>query len=205
MPPRRPARAAATHAPTPPRRPARAAAICALALIALTGLVACGQEHEEGEPLREGLAIPLAGVSYNVFITRQLNLADVEDRGYVQDLPDPPTGSAYYGVFLEACNVSDEPLETTDSFRIVDTAGNELEPVELEPTNPFAYEAVTLEPDECIPTDGSVASTGATGGALLIFEVPLESVENRPLELEIVSGFDPAEGQPEELVFELDI
>ena len=185
------------------RRSARLVAACVVALASAWALAACGTEAEE--PDREGLALPLEGITYNVFITRQLNLEDVEDMGYVQGLPEAPSGSTYYGVFLEACNISDEPLETAESFRIVDTAGNEFEPVELEPGNPFGYAPVTLETDECAPPDGSVASEGPTGGTLLIFEVPLESVENRPLELEILDGFDTAAGEPHELVFELDI
>jgi hypothetical protein len=188
----------------PKRPPARLLAACALAVASAASFAACGVTEAE-EPHREGLALPLEGITYNVFITRQLNLQDVEDQGYTEGVPQAPPGSTYYGVFLEACNVSEESLETTDSFRIVDTAGNEFEPLHLEPENPFAYEPVTLEPDECIPADGSVASAAATSGALLVFEVPLESVENRPLELEVLAGFDAAEGEPEALAFELDI
>jgi hypothetical protein len=184
-------------------RVTRLIAAVAAALALTSVLAACGTEAEE--PHREGLALPLEGITYNVFITRQLNVEDVEDQGYTEGVPGAPPGTSYYGVFLEACNVSDEPLETTDSFRIVDTAGNEFEPQDLDPSNPFGYEPVTLEPEECIPPDGSVASEGPTGGSLLIFEVPLESVENRPLELEVLDGFDPAAGEPYALAFELDI
>lgn len=186
------------------RSPARAAATAAVAVVALLALGACGAE-EEDTAHREGLALPLEGITYNVFITRQLNLEDVEDRGYVEELEGAPPGSTYYGVFLEACNVSDEPLRTASTFRVVDTAGNEFEPLELDPDNPFAYDSELLEPEECLPAEGSVASAAPTGGALLIFEVPLEAAENRPLELEIVDGFDFAEGHPKELVFELDL
>ena len=187
----------------PTHRLFRLIAACAACLASTAALAACGTHAEE--PAREGLALPLEGITYNVFITRQLNLEDVEDQGYVEGVRGAPPGTSYYGVFLEACNISEEPLETTDSFRIVDTAGNEFEPLELDPSNPFAYEAETLEPGDCIPAAGSVASQAATGGALLVFEIPLESVENRPLELEILDGFDVAEGEPEALAFELDI
>ena len=49
-------------------------AACVLALAAPLGLAACGDE-EPGvdEPAREGLALELDGITYNVFITRQLN------------------------------------------------------------------------------------------------------------------------------------
>jgi uncharacterized lipoprotein YehR (DUF1307 family) len=54
--------------------PKRTAAACVLVLAA--SLAACGTKDEEQgveEPAREGLALPLGGVEYNVFITRQLN------------------------------------------------------------------------------------------------------------------------------------
>ena len=186
------------------RRLARVAS-CAAATFALVGLAACSSGGEEDEPHREGLALPLEGITYNVFITRQLNLRDVEDSGYVRGVAGPPPGSTYYGVFLQACNVSDEPLTTASSFRIVDTAGEEFEPLDLDPENPFSYAPTALEPGECTPERGSVAASAPTGGQLLMFEVPLEATENRPLELEIFDGFDVSEGHPNELRFELDI
>jgi hypothetical protein len=182
-------------------RLASGALACAIALAAAVAIAGCGPEEEAH---REGLALELEGVTYNVFITRQLNLEDVEDRGYAK-LPPAPPGSTYYGVFLEACNVSEEVLETAADFRVVDTQENVFEPVDLEPDNAFAYRPQALEPEECLPETGSLASQGPTGGALLVFEIPLESAENRPLELEIFDGFDLEAGQPHELVFELDI
>lgn len=182
-------------------RLARGALACALALVPAVAATGCGPEEEAH---REGLAIELEGITYNVFITRQLNLMDVEDRGYAK-LPPAPPETTYYGVFLEACNVSDEALETAADFRVVDTQENVFEPVDLEPDNAFAYRPQLLQPEECLPETGSLASQGPTGGALLVFEIPLESAENRPLELEIFDGFDLEAGQPHELVFELDI
>ena len=57
----------------------------------------------------------------------------------------------------------------------------------------------TLAPKECIPQAGSVAQLGPAAGSMLLFELPLETIENRPLELEI----EGEEG--ETLVYELDI
>ena len=186
------------------RRLARAAATCAAAIASAASLAACGASEPQ-EAHREGLALPLEGITYNVFITRQLNVEDVEDRGYVEEVREAPPGTSYYGVFLEACNVSEEPLQSASEFKVVDTAGNEFEPLELDEENPFAYHPTRLEPGDCVPEAGSVASGASTSGALLIFEIPLESVENRPLELEVVDGFDIAAGEPNRLIFELDI
>lgn len=179
------------------RRLASAALLCVSVAVA-TG---CGQGEEA---TREGLATNLEGVTYNVLITRQLNLNDVEDRGYAE-LPPPAPGSTYYGVFLQACNVTDAPLRTASDFRIVTTQEEEFDPVALEPENPFAYQSSELGPDQCIPEVGSLASDGPTAGALLVFEIPIEATENRPLELHVARGYDLQAGEPRELLFELDI
>ena len=170
---------------------------CLVALAALA--VACGDE-EPGvdEPAREGLALPLGGVDYNVFITRQLNPEIPADDAFYEG-PEPEADENLYGVFLQACNNSDEAHETVDEFLIVDNQGNEFEPEPLEEGNEFAYEAGELGPKECIPESGSVAQQGPTGGAMLLFKLPLEATENRPIELEIEGEGD------EKLTFELDI
>ena len=149
------------------------------------------------EPAREGLAIEMGGVDYNVFITRQLNPEITPDDAYVAE--DPPPGETLYGVFIEVCNVSDDQRTPTDEFVILDNQGNRFEPKELPEDNQFAYQAVPLDPEECIPEAGSVAQLGPTAGSMLLFELPLQTTENRPLELEVEGEGD------ERLTFELDI
>jgi hypothetical protein len=162
-------------------------------------LAACGDE-EPGvdEPAREGLALPLGGVEYNVFITRQLNPSIPPDNAYYRG-PTPPRGETLYGIFIQVCNHSDEVHDTATTFKVTDNQGNEFEPEELPEDNPFAYAPRRLEPQECIPQVGSVAALGPSAGSMLLFQLPLENAENRPLELEI-------EGEGSEaLVYELDI
>ena len=173
--------------------------LLALACLAASGLLAgcfLKPEHEEGEALREGLDVRVGGIDYNVFITRELNLNLPDDRGYWKGEPAPP-GFALYGVFLEACNRSDEDpeldddsYEATSHFKVIDTQGNEFEPLEPDEDNVFQYHAKELPPGECIPQTGSLAQQGPTGGAVLLFEFPLETLENRPLELEILPEDD---------------
>jgi hypothetical protein len=173
-------------------------AACVLAVAASLGLAACGDE-EPGvdEPAREGLALELDGITYNVFITRQLNPRVTPDGAYVTD--EAPAGETLYGVFIQVCNHTDEAHRTVEDFVIKDNQDNEFEPEELPADNGFAYSPRTLDPDECIPEAGSVAQLGPTAGSMLLFQLPLETTENRPLELEI-------EGQSGEmLTFELDI
>jgi hypothetical protein len=160
-----------------------------LLLVSLT-LASCGTKGEtigEHEPAREGLAVPLGGVTYNVFITRQLNPRVPPDEAYVQG-PDAEAEAdeTLYGVFLQVCNPSDgESHRSSDEFIVVDNQGNEFEPEELSEENAFAYHARELEPKECIPRTGSAAQLGPTAGSMLLFRLPLQVTENRPLELEI--------------------
>ena len=174
--------------------------LCLAALAA--GAAACGNADEHpgvDHPAREGLALELEGVAYNVFITRQLNTRIPPDDAYVEEGTEPEPGETLYGVFLQACNATDEARETVDEFKIVDNQGNEFEPEELPDDNHFAYEARELLPSECIPEAGSVAQLGPTAGSMLLFRLPLENTEYRPLELEIEGEGD------ERLTFELDI
>ena len=186
------------------RRLTRTAA-CALALLSVAGLVACGTEEEPGvdEPAREGLAIDVGGIDYNVYLTRELNLNIQPDEAYY----DKPAkkGRALYGVFLRTCNEGSKPRMTASSFRVEDNQGTEFEPVELDEDNAFAYRPRKLLPGDCIPEDGSPASLGPTAASLLLFDFPLESTENRPLELKIEGPYDYAEGKRETKTVELDL
>jgi hypothetical protein len=181
-----------------PRLPVMLVCLAALA----AGAAACGEaDVEQGveEPAREGIAVPLDGVDYNVFITRQLNPQVQPDQAYYRG-PDPGPDELLYGVFLQVCNNSDEPRETADTFVVKDNQGNEFEPEEVGDTeNEFLYRPKQLDPEECIPQAGSVAQLGPTAGSMLLFRIPLTNAEYRPLELEI-------EGEGgKKLTFELDL
>jgi hypothetical protein len=178
----------------------RRLALVACVLGLFVGLAACGSDEELGvdEPADEGLSLELDGIDYNVFITRQLNPEIAPDDTYYTG-PEPAPDETLYGVFIQACNNSEERRETTDSFTVVDNQGNEFEPEQGEVGSVIAYEPGELGPEECIPESGSLAQLGPQAASMLLFRLPLENTENRPLELEI-------EGEGEEhLTFELDI
>jgi hypothetical protein len=182
------------------RSPARSAAACVVALALTLGVSACGKKHEPGEPLREGLSQPVNGLRYTVFLTRQLNLHNTEDKGYVPGTKEAEPGHGLFGVFLQACNTgkSTATAVSLDSFKIVDAQGDEFFPEQLQKSNPFAYQGGPVLPENCEPARGSLAQQGPTSGALLLFDLPLAATENRPLELRI-------NGQPTEAIVTLDI
>jgi hypothetical protein len=175
---------------------------CAAAALLVAG---CSETHKEGEPLREGLGVEVGGVDYTVFITRQINTRLASDRGFYRG-PEPRPGFTHYGVFIRVCNETEgfkRPIDYGE-FHVKDSQGNEFEPVELEEDNAFAYRARRLSKAACVPEAGSPPATGPQGGALLLFEFPLQTLENRPLELEIE---DPTalEGQEKHGAIELDL
>ena len=180
--------------------PRRVLMLLCLAALAV-GPAACGNSDVKkgvDEPAREGLALDLGGVDYNVFITRQLNTKVTPDMAYF-DGPEAGKGETLYGVFIQVCNHSDATHQTAADFKIKDAQDNEFEPEELPADNAFAYHAGELEPNECIPESGSVAQLGPTAGSMLLFRLPLQNTEYRPLELEVHGEGD------EHLTFELDI
>jgi hypothetical protein len=185
----------------PARMPRRLLMLLCLAVIA-AGAAGCGtKDTEQGvdEAAREGLALPLDGIDYNVFITRELNPRITPDKSYVQPGTSPDATHTLYGVFLQACNRGKESSQAAERFKIVDSQGNEFEPEPLPESNEFSYQPQVLAPHECIPEIGSVAQLGPTAGSMLLFRLPLANTEYRPLELEIEG---PGGGH---LTFDLDI
>lgn len=177
--------------------------------------IGCGSEapsaeHESGgepEAHKEGIAEHLDGLQYNIFLTRQLNLADSEDSGYTT-LDPPEPGQTYYASFFQVCNTeeADGPTHMAASeMEVEDSQGNVFEPLDISDSQ-FAYAPVELAPGDCIPEKGSLTDMGPAGGALVVFELPVETTENRPLDLTITSPeAPPAGGEPHTLTITLDL
>jgi hypothetical protein len=188
-----------------PLRMTLAAGLAALALA--TGLSACGEKvGTEKKPAREGLAIDVAGVDYDIFITRELNLAITPDKAYYKGPPAPP-GKVLYGVFLEACGNTKKRVRTADprNFVVEDNQGNKYLPKELPKDDAFAYQPAMVSQEQCIPQPGSVAQQGPTAGAMLLYEFPLQNTENRPLQLHIQGPYDLIKGTRESKIVDLDL
>src|SRR3954447_13549535 len=80
-------------------------ALCAVALVCIGVFAGCGKSsNKPGETVREGLSTPLGGLRYTVFLTRQLNLKNEEDQGYLPGHKEAPPGMGLCGVFTEASN-----------------------------------------------------------------------------------------------------
>ncbi len=171
-------------APAMRRRIASIAALALATVLAASALAACGAEEEseaaEGEP------IEVAGLSYNIQITRFLNPDDTEDSEYLAGQPPAPPGTSYLGVFLVIENDTEEPRPSAGHYKVVDTLENEFDVVESE--SPYALELGAEVPAEgALPIPNTTPATGPNHGSLLIFEVSDDVSDNRPLVLEIVT------------------
>jgi hypothetical protein len=169
-----------------PARMKRVASVLLLAAVVAPGLSGCKRHRESPEP--EGQPVKVHGLSYTVYITRELNLRDPEDHDYYQG-PEAPPGFNYYGVFIQVCNDVNHTHGgasiPVNNFRIIDTQGRQYYPTKLSVRNVFAYRPRPLSAKQCVPTPGSAPATGPIGGSLLLFRIPVASISNRPLDLEI--------------------
>lgn len=175
-------------------------AVLAVVLASL-GIASCASEAEseqEGSPAAaesEALYVDLGGLKYQVQLSRQLNPRDPEDadyfRGVAPESSDLPEGDVWFGVFIRVENRSDEALPSARTFEVEDTEGNAFEPVESE--NVFAYEPEVVPARGFVPNQERLQAYTGTQGALLLFQLPLSSLDNRPLELAIKSPNDSRE------------
>ncbi|MGC1851669.1 MAG: hypothetical protein WA687_04435 [Solirubrobacterales bacterium] len=165
-----------------------------LAAVALAAsafvLAACGSE-EHSKDVVEGQPVTLGELKYNVIFSRFLNPNDNEDSAYLVGQPEVPPGSAYFGVFLEVQNESEEPQQLADSFTITDADHETFEalPSESLYALPFGGE---VESQEQIPILDSTPEQGPIEGSLILFELPASASENRPLVLSIPGPEGPA-------------
>jgi hypothetical protein len=165
--------------------------LAALALLAVAcAFAACGS-GEEGKDVVEGQPVELGELKYNVIFSRFLNPDDNEDSAYLVGEKEAPPGSAYFGVFLEVQNESEEPQELADSFTITDADHQTFEAIESESLYAFPLGG-EVESQEQIPILDSTPQQGPIEGSLLIFELPDTASENRPLTLSIPGEDGPA-------------
>lgn len=167
-----------------------------LLAVASLGIAACGNDANQGDTKEtadsEAIYVDLNGLKYQVQLSRQLNPRDAEDAGYFQNI-DPADsmlaeGEIWFGVFIRVENESGEPIPSAREFEIEDTQGNVYEPVKTK--NIFAYQPETVRAKGYLPNPERLQAYAGTQGSLLLFKIPVSSLDNRPLELTIKNPSD---------------
>lgn len=176
-----------------------AAAVCA------TALAACGKSGQTHNADNEGLYVNVGSLLYQVQNSRELNPYSAEDFGYLAGLPTATAAltpqQAWFGVFMLVVNKTAHAQPATGEYYITDTEENVYKPIPNPGTNPFSYRSVTVPAHSQLPLPSSPASTGATGGEVLLFKLPFTAFDNRPLDLHIVNQAQPTE----RAIVELDV
>jgi hypothetical protein len=177
---------------------ARRLTVLPLLAAAALSLGACGHKKSiitQGET--EGVVVNVGKLKYQVQISRQLDPSDLEDRAYlvgVKDARTLPPGQLWFAVFMRVKNESSTTHQAAGSYEIVDTRGTVYRPVPVGADNVFAYHAQDVRGNGQIPDISSAAGTSVIQGALVLFKLPVATLDNRPLELRILQpGQTPAE------------
>ena len=153
----------------------------------------------------EGTYVDVAGLTYQVQMSRFLNPGDPEDKQYLQGLPQGvpaalPGDETWFGVWMRVKNYSGGPLTPATEFTIIDTEENEFRPVPLDAkTNPFVYEPILLQQSQVLPAPDTAAASGPIQGSLILFRLKTDSLQNRPLVMHI----DQGEGNEAEIDLDL--
>jgi len=166
--------------------------LTALAFAALAvAISACGYSSDSKEVV-EGEPVELGELSYNAIFSRFLNPDDNEDSAYLVGQPPAPEGSAYFGVFFEVQNESEEPQTLADSFTIEDADHETFDAIPSESLYALEFGG-EVESQEQVPVLDSTPQQGPIEGALVLFLLPQSASENRPLTLSIPGPEGPAE------------
>jgi len=191
-------------------RPPRKTILAGLAALATLGLGACGDSHARvttgtyaGSSGKNAPYLNVGPLVYEVQISRELNPYDTEDSSYLLGLTPAQRqlrpGEEWFGVFLQVYNDSGLPHPVATDLTVSDTQGNTYFPVVPGPANVFAYRAGYVPPNGRVPALDTVASQGPTQGAVLLYKINVESLNERPLTLKIVDPGDSAQTASAEL------
>ncbi|MDQ3676751.1 MAG: hypothetical protein M3401_08125 [Actinomycetota bacterium] len=174
-------------------RPRRLVSVLA-ALLAMAGLSACGKHPNKDARVvhaeMEGLYLDVGELKYQVQVSRLMNPYDTQDKGLLTGVPEAERelepDETWFGIFLRVQNETDKELLPASEIELVDTLENVFKPVELEPTNVFAYRAdEPIPPRQVIPLPNSAAYDTPGQGALILYKLKNGTLDNRPLELKI--------------------
>jgi hypothetical protein len=160
-----------------------------LAMFVLAAVVvsvsACGYESTETDVV-EGEPVELGDLHYNVIFSRYLNPNDSEDSAYLVGQAPPEPATTYFGVFFEVQNETEESKPLPDKFTIEDSDHEVFDSLASDSLYAFPMGG-ELEEHEQIPVLGSTPEQGPIEGSVVLFLLPDDSSQNRPLVLEIHS------------------
>ncbi len=159
--------------------------LLALAVAGL-GLVASGCGSSDSQHVTEGQVLKLGELKYTVTFSRYLNPNDSEDVDYLTGQEEPQKEHAYFGVFFEVQNKSEQTQKLVSEMVVTDEEGNEYKALPSESIFAFPFGG-SLESQEQIPTLDSPAQQGPIQGSVVIFELTDEASSNRPLTLHLES------------------
>ena len=192
-----------------PGRP-RKFSLPALAALALIGLAGCGDSHTRvttgtyaGESGVNAPYLNVGQLTYEVQLSRQLSPFDTEDAAYLQGLSPVQRAltpeQEWFAVFLQVYNHSSIGEPAATAVTITDTQGKVYTPLTPDSSNQFAYRARTVAANGRLPVPDSSAAGGTTQGALLLYKIQIDSLNNRPLTLRIVDPTDESQTASAEL------
>ncbi|HEY1458370.1 MAG TPA: hypothetical protein VGF15_07605 [Solirubrobacteraceae bacterium] len=184
--------------------------VAALAASTALTLNACGDGHTRvttgtyaGE---SGVAAPYLNVGpliYEIQLSRELNPSNTEDSSYLVGLSPAQRklgpGEEWFAVFLQVYNQTGRAHPAASSLTITDAQGNVYLPILPDQSNQFTYRAGLVQAKQQLPEADTVAASGPTQGALLLYKIKLVSLDNRPLEMRIVDPTDRAQSASAEL------
>jgi hypothetical protein len=184
--------------------------LLALALLAVTGLGACGDSHTRvitgtyaGEAGDGAPYLYVGPLIYQVQISRELNPANAEDAVYLQGLDAAESklepGQEWFAVFIQIYNDTSNAEPAANAFTVYDTQGNSYSPIVPNASNQFAYRGGLVAPGSQIPLPGTTADESGPQGAMLLYKLKLVALDNRPLTLKIVNPENESETASAEL------
>lgn len=178
-------------------------------IVASLALAACGNEEIENEQYQsenaqvaetEGIYVTVDGLKYQVQMSKQLNPLDEGDKDYLQGVNAKLNrDEEWFAVWLLAQNYA-EPckdgkqstpehpcgdIQAASDFEIADTQEKTYVPVVIGEENEWAYRPQVIGTKETLPGSEAPSRERFPNGAMLLFKVKRDSLNNRPLELNI--------------------
>src|SRR3954471_19727787 len=168
--------------------------VLAVLLVALVA-TGCGDaESVQTTAETEGLYLDIGDLTYQIEMSRYMNVNDVEDSEYLKGLPSstaqPNAHEVWFGVWVRVQNQTDKTLRSADTWEIHDTQDKIYRPIPIDTNiNPFAFRiGTTVPPQTILPLSSSAAGQGPIQGSLLLFKLTTDSLQNRPLQLKFSNG-----------------